>query len=102
MSISPFIAALYSSMEAVSEAVIEGILCVEETREGGVVSLVTDSCVSDNVRGNNEDAFALEVDFRRRVLYVGLLESLTEEENRLLDDLITIKQILKGRKEGRK
>jgi len=66
------------------------------------VSLVTDSCVSDNVRGNNEDAFALEVDFRRRVLYVGLLESLTEEENRLLDDLITIKQILKGRKEGRK
>jgi len=66
------------------------------------VSLFTDSCVSDNVRGNNEDAFALEVDFRRRVLYVGLLESLTEEENRLLDDLITIKQILKGRKEGRK
>lgn len=68
-------------MEAVSEAVIEGILCVEDTREGGVVSLFTDSCVSDKVRENSEDAFGLEVDFRRRVLYVGLLESLTEKEN---------------------
>lgn len=81
VSISPFIVMLCSSTDAVSEAVVDdGTLCVDEPGDGGDESLCTDSWVSEDVRGNNEDAFGLETDLRRRVLYVGFAENLTERK----------------------
>ena len=43
VSISPFIVMLCSSTDAVSDAVVDGTLCVDEPGDGGDESLCTDS-----------------------------------------------------------
>lgn len=68
ISVSPFIVTVGSSTDAVSEAVVDGRLCIDESGDGGDESLLMDNWVSEGVRGNNDDAFGLETDLRRRVL----------------------------------
>ena len=63
ISISPFITEFCSS-----KSVTDGKLLVEEPGEGGVTSLLVDSCDSEVVRVNIEDTLGLETDFRRLVL----------------------------------